>query len=1145
MGPLSPERGGERVPEPIESIESWLASLGLSRYAQKFKAHQIDLDILQDLTSADLKELGVALGDRRRMLRAIAAAKPAEPVAETRTPSGSGARSTRARGAAAERRQVTIVFCDLVGSTELAGRLDPEDLGAVLRAFQQCCVSVTERWDGHLAAFLGDGAVIYFGWPTAHEADPERAVHAALELTQAVGRVSALDGSTLTARAGIATGMVVVGEINSEGVTQRDGVAGQTPNLAARIQTIARPGEVVIAPQTYRLIGDGFSVDSLGEHALKGIESPVEVWRVNAPIARKSRFEARVGGRTLPLIGRRRELATLVSCWNASRAGTGEAVLIRGEPGIGKSRLLRAFLERTRDVPSTIIELQCSPFHVSTPLLPFIEWLEHATGVSGDTAPETAVERIGAYLVQLGFDPAKTVPLAASLLSVPLGEAYPPLDFSPQLRRERTIQLLTDIVEHLAAPRPVGIVVEDLHWADPTTVELLRRLVARIRTLPACLAMTARIEFDATFETAHRIDLQRLPPETALAMVANLTDQKALPPAVIDAILGSADGVPLFVEEVTRALLESSRLRDAGDHYELSGAGLDLSVPATLHDLLVARLDSLPAGKDVAQVASALGRSFSLKLLHSVLLTPEPRLSRDLAALVAAGILEMEEGMSDDPTYAFRHALIRDTAYHSQLKTRRREVHARAADVLERDHPDVVEREPELLAHHHAEGGRPLVAATYLLRAGRRALQECATREATTHLVRGLSLLEMLPRSPERDRTELRLQAILGTCHMLALGWAAEEVATAYTAAANSSHAAETTAEAIWILWGQWVYYQVRGRIDDALGASARIQALADRAGDADVELVADMIALQVFLYAGRFGESRARCQSFGRRFDGERHRGLTELYTTDLELVYEVHHSIALWIAGEVAPAAAAARRAEALADRLSHRYSVAWGSIWGSMVDVLLGRFDPAAARCRRGLRIAHEQHYAYVAALGEMMAGWIDGLRGDPGRGEERIGTGLAAFRSTGAEIVVPFFRTVQAELLLERGRSHEALECLDEAIARIEQYGERWQEAEVHRVRGNALAMRAGDERGPLVEASYRRAMEVAARQGARGWELRAGADFARYLGGAGRSGEGIALLTPVLAEYAGTLSTPDVTRAERIVTDLRRTSIGGM
>ena len=1074
------------MPEHVENIEGWLASLGLSRYAPAFRAHQIDLDILPDLTLGDLKELGIALGDRRRILRAIAKV----PADKSRAP------SKRTHSATAERRQVTIVFCDLVGSTELAGRLDPEDLGAVMRAFQQSCVSVVDRWDGHLAEFLGDGAVIYFGWPTAHEADAERAVHAALDLIQAAGRLSAVDGSRLSARAGVATGMVVVGEIKSAGITHRDGAVGETPNLAARIQGIAGPGEVAIAAHTHRLVGNRFDVESLGEHAFKGIATPVEVWRVNRANAGRSRFEARVGRPALPLVGRQRELATLTERWKACRSGAGEAVLIAGEPGIGKSRLLQAFVESSREVPTTTVSLQCSPFHLNTPLLPFIDWLKEAAGIARDTEPLTAVRQIDAYVTGLGFDTAKNVPLLAALLSVSPGATYPPLDFSPRLQRDRTIQLLIDILDRLAGPHPLVIVVEDLHWADPTTVELLRRLEVHIRTLPACLVMTARTEF-TTFEVARRIDLLGLAPATTVAMMANLTDRKPLPTPVVEAILGAADGVPLFVEELTRALIESGRLRDMGDHYELAGTSLDLSVPATLHDLLVARLDSLPAGKEAAQVASALGRSFSVKLLREVAPSLGRQLSSDLEQLLEAGVLETAGDAGDATTYSFRHALVREAAYHSQLKARRREVHQRTAEILEQTYPDVAQQEPELLAHHHAEAGQPLAAATYLLHAGRRALQACATHEATTHLARGLGLLASLPRSPERDRTELRLQATLGTSFMQARGWAAEEVATAYTAAANLSQAAETTAETVWILWGLWVYYQVRGRIDDALEARARIQAVADRERDPDAELVADMIALQVFLYAGRFRESCERCESFARRFDPDRHRGLTDLYSIDLELVCEVHHSIALWIMGEEAQAETAARRAEALAATLNHTYSVAWCGIWGSLVEILAGRLERADARCQRGMRIAHEQQYAYVAALGEMMAGWIDGLRGDPERGAARIDAGLATFSATGSEIVVPFFRTVQAELLLARGRAREALGWTEEAMRRIEQWGERWQEAELYRVRANALA--AEGEAGPVVEASFQRAIEIAERQGAHAWQRRACSDLARYRG----------------------------------------------
>ncbi|HEX6737666.1 MAG TPA: AAA family ATPase, partial [Vicinamibacteria bacterium] len=854
-----------------------------------------------------------------------------------------------------------ILFCDLVGSTELAGRLDPEELAAAMASYQRCCAGVVERWGGHLAEFLGDGAVVYFGWPQAHEDDAERAVHAALELTQATAGLSAADGTPLAARVGIATGIVLVGQIRGGALVVREGAVGETPNLAARVQAMAEPGGVAISAQTRHLIGDRFQMASLGQHELKGIARPVEVWQVQGVQARKSRFEARAGDRLTPLVGRTREMAALAARWSECVAGAGRAVLVGGEPGIGKSRLVRAFLDHTRGMLRRHIQLQCSAHHVGTPLQPFIEWLKESCGIALDTAPETRIRRLHAYLEHLDFDPQRELPLLAALLSVPLGAGYPPLNLGPRLQRGRTIQVLMDCIHRLAETCPTVIVVEDLHWADPSTLELLGRLVGGLGEVPALLLATARGEVGAPFDgpAVERLDLGRLETSPLREMVAHLT-ARPLPAPMVDSILASADGIPLFVEELTRALMDDQ--------------GPPLAVPATLHDLLVARLDGLPTGKQVAQVASTLGRTFPLELLRGVLeARDEHELQRDLEQLCASGIFEPCGEPRGEAAYAFRHALVREAAYHSQLKTSRREAHLRVAAALEAGYPAIVEAEPEVLAHHHAEGGQPLPAAEYLLNAGRKAIQTCATREAIAHLSRGLALLAPLPRSPRRDRAELRLQASLGTSYMQARGWGAAEVADAYTAASGLSHAAESAAEEIWILWGIWVYHQVRGRIDDALRAAARIQARADHDGAPDSELLADMISLQVLLYAGRLRESQARCESFARRYDAARHRALADLYSIDLELVCEVHHAIGAWLLGEVRRAEALARRAEALAAQLNHAYSVAWCNTWGSVVDLWLGQTARAAARNREGTRLARENDYAYMAAMGEMIAGW----------------------------------------------------------------------------------------------------------------------------------------------------------------------------
>jgi predicted ATPase len=859
------------------------------------------------------------------------------------------------------------------------------------------------------------------------------------------------------------------------------------------------------------------------------MSTPVEMWLVKGVLSGKSRFEARGGTHVSTLVGRDRETATLLREWEECIAGSGQAALITGEPGIGKSRLVRMLAEQTGMVPGADIALQCSPYHLNTTLQPFIGWLTRSIGITLETDAANWVDRIDTYLRDLQFVPQETVPLIASLLSAPGDAQYSAPQISPQLQRDRTIRLIIDVIERIARNGPVLTVIEDLQWADPTTEELLCRLIDALATMRVFLVMTARPEFDAAFAggAVEHIALNRLPPFSMLTMVEELTGHKVLPEAVLTSVLTSAGGVPLFVEELVRSLLESNKLRDLGNRYELISASLDLTVPATLHDLLVSRLDRLPSGKVVARVAATLGQSFSIELLRHVIPSRAGRLQHDLRQLCEAGILETHGGQLD--VYGFKHALLREAAYRSQLNSRRQHVHLTVANALEQHYPRVVQSEPEVLAYHYAEGGRPDVAAGYLLDAGRKALQSGATREAVTHLSTGLRLVQALPHSLQRHRTELRLQATLGTAHMQARGWAAPDVETAYLAAAALSDAAETAAEEIWILWGTWVYYQVRGRIDDALEASARIRTRAERDGSVESLLVADMIGLQVSMYAGRFAASLQHCESFERRYDAGRHRRLIDQYSIDLELVLYVHESITRWILGQPDRAVALSRRADALAAELGHPYSIAWCRTWGGMVALLAGDTPRLAASLETGMAIAEENGYAYVAAMGRTISGWIVGQRGDPAAGAAIMGDGLAEFRATGAEIVSPFFETLQAELLVRQGLCAEALELLRLARHQIRQWGERWQEAEVYRVEGNALAaLQPGCP--AVVEASYRSAITISTEQGAKTWQLRACTDLASALRSAGRISEAKALLQPIMADFAGLGSTHDVKRA---------------
>ncbi|HET6519516.1 MAG TPA: AAA family ATPase, partial [Geminicoccaceae bacterium] len=764
-------------------VAAWLRDLGLARYEPAFRDHEIDWEILPDLTEADLEKLGLPLGPRKKLVKAIAAlsaaAAPAAPATTSRP-------TSTAPGA--ERRQLTVLFCDLVGSTELAARLDPEDLGAVIRAYQDRAADAVGRWGGSVAKYLGDGVLACFGWPRAHEDDAERAVRAGLELVQGVGRLTAGEGGPpLAARVGIATGLVMVGEPVGEGPARERAVVGETPNLAARLQALAEPGAVVVAPGTRRLVDGLFDVTDLGAHALKGFAAPVRAWRVLGPSAAEGRFEARrrASGLT-PLVGRERELARLLDRWQSAADGGGQVVLLSGEPGIGKSRLFQALHERLRDRGGPYLRLryQCSPYATNSALHPVIDQLEHAAGFARDESPEEKLAKLEALLARSAEDVGAVAPLLAALLSVPAGGRYPPLNLTPQRQKDLTLAALAAQLEGLARRQPVLAVFEDAHWIDPTSLELLERLVERAGELRALLVVTFRPEFAPPPGWAGRahvtaLPLGRLGRQRGAALVERVAGDKALPAEVLDQIVDKTDGVPLFVEELTKTVLESGMLVDAGDRYELDGPLAPLAIPATLRDSLTARLDRLaPVVKEVAQLGAAIGREFGRELLAAVSPLPQSELRAALDELVASELV-LARGGPPGAIYMFKHALVQDTAYATLLKSRRRRLHARIARALEERWPETRASRPELLAHHYTEAGLIERAVPSWLEAGTEALGRSAVAEAAAHLGRGLELIPRLPASDDRDRVELELRVALGTAQMAHKGWPAAEVRAA------------------------------------------------------------------------------------------------------------------------------------------------------------------------------------------------------------------------------------------------------------------------------------------------------------------------------------------------------------------------------
>jgi class 3 adenylate cyclase len=765
-------------------VSRWLAEQGLGHYAEVFAENGIASDILRDLTDADLKELGLNLGDRKRLLKAIAAldsegmqdrAGAVEPAA------------TPAASRDAERRQLTVLFCDLVGSTELATRLDPEDLGAVMRAYHRATAAVIESFDGHVARYLGDGVLAYFGWPKAHEDDAERAVRTGLGLVGAVARLEPNEEVRLRARVGVATGQVVVGDLVGEGAARDETVVGETPNLAARLQTLAAPESVVISQATRRLVRGLFEVEDLGPQRLKGFAEPQTAWRVEGEACAEGRFEARQTAGLTPLVGREEEITLLLRRWERARDGEGQVVLLSGEPGIGKSRLVRELRGRLGEDVHLTLTYQCSPHHITSPLHPLIEQLERAAGFARDDPPAARLDKLETLLAPGTDRLDEAVPLIAALLGISSGERYPALELTPQRQKELMLEALLEQLAALAAEQPVLVLHEDVHWIDPTTQELLSLAIERTQRLPVLTIITFRPEFTPPWTGQPHVStlqLIRLGQREGAAMVDRVVGEKALPDEVTAHIVVKTDGVPLFVEELTKAVLESGLLADAGDHYELSGPLPPLAIPATLHDSLLARLDHLAPVKEVAQIGAAIGREFPHALLAAVTDRPEAQLRDALDQLVSSELV-FRRGTPPEAIYSFKHALVQDAAYGTLLRSRRQQLHARIAQVLEERFPDIVESQPALLAHHFTEAGLTADAVDCRCRAARLAVAQSAHLEAIAEATMGLEALAGLPDGPERRRQELDLQLALGRGFLIAKGEAAPETGAAYSRAVD------------------------------------------------------------------------------------------------------------------------------------------------------------------------------------------------------------------------------------------------------------------------------------------------------------------------------------------------------------------------
>lgn len=1075
-------------------ITSWLESLGLGQYGPAFDANAIDVEMLPQLTAEDLKEIGVAaLAHRKKILEAAATlscdsdALKRRPDAyeSTAHPSRAGARPREA-----ERRQLTVMFIDLVGSTGLATQLDPEEMSLLLRHFQNAVAGDVVRFNGYIAKFIGDGVLAYFGWPQAHEDEAERAVRAGLSVIETVKTLSTRDGRPLSVRIGIATGLVVVGDLMGTGPSQENEVVGETPNLAARLQALAEPGTVLISELTYRLIGRLFEVRRIRPQKLHGFNTPTNSYQVIGESRAASRFDALHAGDTAPLVGRDLDVALLLDRWELARSGEGQVVELFGEAGIGKSRILQELRERLKEEPITHLRYFCSPYHSQSALYPVIDQLLRAADISRSDPPEKQLAFLEEVLA-VTPNPQEAIPLIASLLSIPIDARYAKIDLTPQTQKGRTFDVLVDQLEALARNKPVLMLLEDAHHLDPTSAELFDMVVDQIQRLPIMLIATSRLEGMVRWNGlphATLLTLNRLSRAQAASIIARMTGGKRLPTALLEQILSKTEGVPLFVEELTKVMLESGLLTESGDKLELTGPLPPLAVPATLHDSLMARLDRLASVREVAQIGAVIGREFSHELLAAASRLPELELERATSELVAAGLV-FRRGGASQASYAFKHALVQDAAYGSLLLSRRQQLHARIARTIEERFPETVAAEPELLAHHFERADLREKAVEYHELAGRRALSRSSLSEALLRFQQALTGLETLPPSKERWRRELAIQVAIGSAQVAAHGFAAPETGAAYSRAQALCVELGEVREQFPVLYGLCLYHLYAAELLEARRAADQLLELARASDDRGLSFFAHRAAGVSALPAGEFSRARAHLNEALSLYDSKEHRSPAFVYAFDPHVVCLDYLARTMLPLGFPEQALAANDEAVAEARRIGHRNSLALPLFFGGVVRQILGDREGVQARTSELSEIAGEAGFRLWLAGAAILQAWVTAEEGDSERGLAALQTALEEWKSTGARYMVPYFVALQAQVELKAGQPGKALHLLEDAYRAIERTVERWFAAEVLRLQGEAL-LKLGSERLPLARARFADALATAQAQGARFWELRA-------------------------------------------------------
>jgi TOMM system kinase/cyclase fusion protein len=1039
----------------------------------------------------------------------------------------------------AERRQLTVMFCDLVDSTRLSSQLDPEEYREVVRAYQSACTEVIQRYDGHIAQLLGDGLLIYFGYPQAHEDDAHRAVRTALGILTAMEdlnkELEPAKGIILAVRLGIHTGLVVIGEMGGGG-RQEQLALGEVPNITSRLQGSAEPNTIMISADTYRLIQGYFECQALGTQALRGVAEPIAVYQVLSDRGVYSRLDIVSARGLTPLVGREQEVGLLLERWEQVKAGQGQVVLLTGDAGIGKSRLVQMLKEHVTHEPHTRWECRSAEYSQNSALYPMIDLFQRLLRFEVYETPDERLEKLEQALRQYRLPLEESVQLFAPLFSLPLPEdRYAPLNLSPQRQRQKTLETIVAILQEEAERHPVLFIVEDLHWTDPTTLELLNLVIEQIPTTSILTVLTCRPTFQPSW--SHRsylteITVNRLSQHSTERMTEQIVSGKRLPAEVLQQIIAKTDGVPLFIEELTKAILESGQLKAIDDRYELSGSLSAFAIPTTLQDSLMSRLDRLMTGKVITQLGATIGRQFSYALLQAVAQLDEMRLQHGLGRLVEAEIV-YQRGVLPQATYTFKHALIQDAAYESLLKSTRQQYHQRIAQVLEAQFPETAENQPELLAHHYTEAGLLTQAVVYWQQAAQRAIERSAYVEAISHLRTGLQWLQTLPETPERTRREVNMYIALGASLLATKGYAAPEVEQTYRDARQLCEYLEDPYQLFAVLRGLHGYYHVRAEFQMAHALGEQLLTLAQQVQDAAMLSAAHRALGSTLHLRGEVAAAHTHYAQGMTLYDPQQHRAYAFLYGEDAGVVCGSHDAWALWHLGYPDQGLTRSQEAMTLAQQVAHPFSL---SFVLSFVATLhqFRREGRATQECAEAaIRLATEQGFAFWVAFDAILHGWALAHQGQVQEGIEQLHQGMMARRATGAELGRPYFLSLLAEAYRATGQPDAGLTVLAEALTLVDTTGERWCEPELYRLKG-ALLLQQNSDHQAEAETCFHHAIAIAQNQQAKSLELRATTSLARLWQQQGKRQEAHDLLAPVYNWFTEGLDTADLKEAKALL-----------